>query len=122
MPKLKALTKEDIVAVSDITIEEVKVPEWGGIICLKEMNGLGRDTFEKTVSARTGKSEAFDITGLRTLLLSLVICDAEGNLLFTEADVEALNKKSAKVTSRLFVQAQKMNNIGDEALEQAAKN
>jgi len=123
MTERKFLTKEDIALISDIKVEEVAVPEWGGVICMKEMNGVGRDAFEKEVTARTGKSSSMDCTGLRPLLLSLVLCDSAGTLLYEgDEGIKILNEKSAKVIGRLFDLAQKMNNIGEEALEQAEKN
>jgi len=123
MTERKFLTKEDVASVSDIKVEEIDVPEWGGVVRMKEMNGIGRDAFEKEVTARTDKDSSMDITGLRPLLLSLVLCDSQGVLLYEGAEgVEILNGKSAKVVGRLFEKAQTMNNIGETALEQAEKN
>ena len=123
MPIDNILTKEDIANTGDREMKQVEVEEWGGTVCLKELDGLGRDAFEKDVTARQGENKSFDITGLRTKLLSLVICDIVGELLFAGAEgVEILNGKSAKVIARLFEIAQKMNNIGEEALEEAEKN
>jgi len=123
MPEKKILTKEDIALVSDIKVEEIEVVEWGGVIHMKEMNGVSRDAFEKEVTNRTANSSSMDITGLRPMLLSLVLCDSKGDLLYEGNEgIEILNKKSAKVVGRLFEKAQKMNNIGEAALEQAEKN
>lgn len=123
MPTDKVLTKEDIANTGDRETKVVEVEEWNGRVHLIELDGLGRDAFEKDVTARQGSGESFDIAGLRVKLLSLVLCDENGVLLFEgDEGVELLNKKSAKVLTRLFEIAQKMNNIGEEALEQAEKN
>jgi hypothetical protein len=44
-------------------------------------------------------------------------CDAEGNLIFTEDDLEMLSKKSSKVLEKLAKAAQRLNGIGEDTPE-----
>ena len=92
-----ALSKKAILEAKDIKTKEVEVAEWGGSVCIRVISGADRDVFEQAFSDK--KMEAF-----RTRFLVLTLCDTDGERLFTNDEVEALNKKSSAVINRLFAE------------------
>lgn len=104
------LSKKAILEAKDIKTKEVDVPEWGGAVCIRVISGADRDVFEQAYSEK--KMDAF-----RTRFLVLTICDASGERVFTNDEVEALNKKSSKVLTRLFDEAWEFNAFTPAAVE-----
>lgn len=117
-----ALSKEQILAVRDIKIEELYVPEWDGSIYIKTMTAEERDKFEEAIFIKDGGKRKTDVSGLRAKLCAFVICDEEGNRLFSEAEVEALSKKSAAALTRIFEKAQEISATREDDFEEMAKN
>ena len=110
MEVLVALSKKAILEAKDIKTKEIEVPEWGGAVCIRIISGADRDVFEQAYSEK--KMDAF-----RTRFLVLTICDASGERVFTNDEVEALNKKSSKVLNRLFDEAWEFNAFTPAAVE-----
>ena len=117
-----ALSKEQILAVKDIKIEEFFVPEWDGSIYIKTMTAEERDKFEEAVFNKDNGKRKTDVSGLRAKLCAFVICDAEGQRLFTENEVETLSKKSAAALTRIFEKAQELSATREDDLEEMTKN
>ena len=116
----KSLTAKEILAVSDIQIELVNVPEWDGDVYVKSMTGAERDQYEADMvtSKKAGEERIIDMSDLRAKLCSMTICDENGNRLFTEKDVRKLTEKSAAALQRIFKVAQRLSGIGDEDLKE----
>jgi len=117
-----ALTKEQIVGISDIIIDELYIPEWDGTVYVKTMTAAERDKFEESVYVREGTKRVADYIGMRAKLCSIVLCDEKGNRLFTDKEVEILEKKDAKAILRIFEKATLLSALGREAAEEAKKN
>jgi hypothetical protein len=118
---VSTLKRDDILAVKDIQLEIVSVPEWGGEIYVKGMTGVERDAFEASVVQSRGKGVKMDLSNIRAKLASLTICDENGQRLFTDADVRELGKKSAAALQRVFAMAQKLSGIGDQDMAELAE-
>ena len=112
------LTRAEILAAKDIEIVEIKVPKWGGSIWVKSLSAREREEFEAALFG-TGKLELHNI---RAKMASLAVCDENGNPLFTEEDIEELNKKNTAVLQKIFVKCQELSGIGDKVVEKLAKN
>ena len=121
MPTSKVLTKQDILNAVDFAIQEVDVPEWGGMVRLKSLSGKERDLFEARIGAQSVGNKV-DLKGLRAFLLAMCIVDDKNELVFTVRDVEALNTKSARALNALFEKAQVMNGIGEDAVKELLGN
>jgi hypothetical protein len=93
-----ALTRDQILAANDMRLTEVEVPSWGGTVLVRTMTAGQKDAFE----AQQQKLGPKFAENVRARLVASVVCDAEGNLLFTEADVEALGKKSVAALDLVF--------------------
>ena len=72
------LSKEAILSVEDKIIEEVNVPEWGGLIYLKSITGSQRDKYEAAIVDMKGKDPKIKLEDLKVRLLVLCIVDADG--------------------------------------------
>src|SRR5258706_5508781 len=113
------LTKDQIIAAKDQSIEPADVPEWGGGIFLRVMSGTERDGFETTIIDDQSKVKSENV---RSELLVRCICDDQGARLFADSDAASLGGKSSLVLDRLFTQAQKLNKIRKQDVDELTKN
>ena len=113
------LTKEQILAANDVKRIKINVPEWGGEVYISTMTGTARDEFETGIlsNAKGGK-----VGNARARLAASTITDELGNLLFTANDIESLGLKSQLALDRVVSEAQKLNKLTNDDLEQAEKN
>lgn len=116
-----SLSRDDILKVQDIRIEEVDVPEWGGTVFVKGMTGTERDLFETSIVETKGKNTRVNMRNIRAKLVVHSACDAEGGLLFTIKDVDALGKKSAAALQRVFDKASQLSGISEKDVEELAE-
>jgi hypothetical protein len=114
------LTRDAILSASDLTFEDVDVPEWGGTVRVRMLTGAERDLFESGTVVRRGKRVEMNLVNVRARLVALTAIDEGGQLLFTQADVEALAKKSAAGLNRVFEAARKLNGLTEEDTAEAA--
>lgn len=117
----KILTKDDILSADDRGIEEVSVPEWGGVVYVRSMSGRQKDAFELSCYSDDGKTERKRLTNFRARLLALTICGPDGTLLFSEKDVNDLGQKSVVALDRVLDVAKVLNGITKEAQEELVK-
>lgn len=118
-----SLTKDQIFEANDLQVESVDVPEWGGSVSVRTMTGADRDAFEASMFTlgADGKRTA-DMSNLRAKLVALTVVDDAGNRLFEAGDVDRLATKSAAALERVFLVAQRLNGLGENALDDAVKN
>lgn len=123
----RILTRADILQADDLPRELVEVPEWGGSLYVYSMTGTERDAFEDSTTEirQVGRGKPtvkhrFD--NIRAKMCARCIKDEDGVRLFTEEDVEALGRKSAKALDRVFAVAQRLNGFSQEDLEELAGN
>jgi hypothetical protein len=119
---MKLLSREEILAASDVTTETVNVPEWGGAVLVKALSGAERDRFEASVAERKGKKTRLNMTNVRARLAALAIVDEAGKPLFRPGDVEALGQKSAAGLNRVFDVAMRLAGMRDADLEELTEN
>ena len=103
---MSLLTKAQILQADDLPTEDVQVPEWGGTVRVRTMTGKERDEFESSIvqlkqQGRKTTTER-DLSNARAKLLSRTIVDAQGKLLFTMKDIEALGAKSARALDSIL--------------------
>jgi len=121
-----ALTLQEIMAAQDRTPIEIDVPEWGGAVYVVGMSGDDRDRFDSSWGAKLSASNEdgpIDMAGLRSLVVSKTLCDADGVLLIQrESEVTQLGRKSSAALDKIFSLACKLSGIdlGDD--DDAVKN
>ena len=112
------LTKEQILAMDDMTTKDVEVPKWG-TVRISTMSGAARDRYE---SSCLGKNGTTNFDNIRARLVAACVVDEKGELMFTEKDIIALGKKSGEALGMLFHECEKLNAMTDEDIEELAKN
>ena len=115
------LTKDEILGADDLPFKDVDCPEWKGTVRVRTMTGDERDAFESSLLGPDGKPTR-KLTGLRALLVSLTVTNDKNERLFTEADVEALGRKSSKALNRVFAAAQSLNGLSQADVGELTKN
>lgn len=115
-----ALTRDQILGTKDLPVEEVQVPEWGGSVFVRGMNGTERDAFELSIVDQKQKGKV-NLENVRAKLCALVICDEEGNRIFSDRDVQALAKKSASALSRVFEMAMKLSGMTNNEVKEISE-
>ncbi|OGG44115.1 MAG: hypothetical protein A3F84_27785 [Candidatus Handelsmanbacteria bacterium RIFCSPLOWO2_12_FULL_64_10] len=115
-----------ILGEDDLHFEEVPVPEWpkvGGKVRIRTLSGTERDAFEQACVEKRGKNHDTNLRNIRAKLCSLLIVDpATGQRVFSDADADALGRKSAKALDRVFDAGRKLNGIGEKDVEELAGN
>lgn len=118
-----ALSRDDILAADDLPLEEVEVPEWGGVVYVRSMNGLERDKFDAWMASLSGEGGGAVMSGnLRARMVALCTTDESGNALFTEDDIAALGKKSSAALTRVADAASRLNGMSPDDVEDIAEN
>lgn len=122
----KELTREEILNADDIVISDpIPVPEWSGTVRVRTLENTQREKYVESIRkvVGQGKKQSVEIVLAESgaKLAAQTICDKDGKLLFTEADVKALGKKSARALQRVIDAAAKLNGLDDSA-EEEAKN
>ncbi len=113
----KILSKDDILAAPDLKTERVPVPEWGGDVFIRMMNGNERDAYEEwATQAQTS------LKGIRARIAALCLVGEDGVRLFEDADIDILGKKSASALERVVGAVMKLNAVTKADLEDLAKN
>lgn len=115
------LTRDQILAANDIVTEVVPVPEWGGEVLVRGLTGAERDAFEKNIVEIKGKRTIVK-DNIRAKFVAATVVDEAGHLLFDEADIYPLGKKSAAALDRVFAAAQRLSGLSDSDVEELEKN
>ena len=118
---MTTLTKDDIFKADDLPTEDMDIPEWGGTLTVRTLTGTERDEWESAVSNAT-RGKRTNTRGIKVRLIQLAVLNGDGKLMFTEADLPELNKKSASVIDRVFQVAQHLSGLLPEDVEEMAGN
>lgn len=116
------LTREQILTADDQVVEDVPVPEWGGVVRVRGLTGTQRDRFEGEAVEQRGRKTKLNFENLRARLVSLTVVDGDGKRMFSDADVAALGQKSASALDRVFAVAQRLSGMSDQDVEELTKN
>ena len=125
------LSRDAILAASDIETEDVAVPEWGGSVRVRGMSGKERSEFElslqeplkqsKGAERRYGPKTQTNIRTIREKLCMWCIVDAHGQRLFSDDDLGAIADKSAAALERVVDAAMRLSGMNEEDVEQMAE-
>lgn len=116
----KYLSRDDILSANDIQVEELPVPEWGGIICVKTLTGAERDMLEGELveMGANGRPKAMKLQHVRSTVAWLGICDDQGNRMFTDKkDIDRLDRKSAAALDRVVKRIQELSAMSPADIE-----
>lgn len=113
------LTKSAILGAADLKHEDVDVPQWGGSVRVRVMTGAERDEFRAAIATEDG---SLPVGKFSAALVAATCIDEHGERLFTMADVEALQAKSAASIDGPASAAMRLNGLGGQAVAVAVKN
>lgn len=116
------LSRDVILAVQDVQAEDVEVPEWGGVVRVQGLTGAQRDAYEASMVEGKGKNRTLNLKNIRAKLVALTVVDERGKPLFTDADVQALGRKSGAALDRIFNVAQRLSGLSKEDIDEFAGN
>lgn len=122
MTEKKILSREDILAVKDIKLEEVNIPEWGGSVMVKSLSAAERDEFEESIILERGENQKVNLQNFRAKLVALCIVDAEGKRLFTLDDIQVLGAKSSAALDRIYGVAERLGRFKQKDVDELTKN
>lgn len=110
------LSRDLILGAQDIKRKVVDVPEWGGKVLIQSFNGLVRNQWLQSIDGKEGDG----FTNERLIIASVI--DEDGNLIFSDSDIEQLKQKSARAIGRIANEISKLNGLTADAVEDAEKN
>jgi hypothetical protein len=116
------LTAQQILQVDDRDYEDVSCPEWGGVVRIRSLTGAEYDDFQESIMKGRGQNKDVRFRNMRVKLIQRCAVDGNGALLFSEDDINRLNKKNSKPIDRLFDACQKIIGMSDEDAEEMVKD
>jgi hypothetical protein len=120
--KAKTLSRNDFL---NLNTELVEVPELGGNVYVKELNGLSLLKFRDKVAELEKISpevNTYNSTKLMALLVSLTACDENGNPIFTEDDANKLVDINLLVLRRLSEKAMDVSGVPNAIISEVSSN
>ena len=125
------LSRDDILKPRDLKVEEVDVPEWGGIVRVRELTGEAMNAFQASLVRTRPNGQPFrdkdgtpivDVTNRTAKLIVWSVIDDEGNPLLSLADVEALGRESNAALERIADAAERLSGFNETGIEDAEGN
>ena len=113
-----ALSRTSIFASSVNAIRRVDTPELGGPVYVRSVRASEFNAM-RAMSMSNGQVKEDEIMAR---LVTLTACDAQGKRLFRDDDHQRVNALPLAPVFRIFRAAMELNNIGNEDIEEIAKN
>lgn len=121
-PQFRLLNRDEILQADDFEYRLVDVPEWAAgdpnaRVRVRSLAGEERDQLEARMVKFKGQEAEVNTDAFRNFragLVAMSIIDGDGNRLFTDADVEALGRKSSKALQRVFNVCQELSAFSEE--------
>jgi hypothetical protein len=128
------LTRQQVIAAQDLKSIDVPVPEWGEgaevrmrLLNARERNEIESRMFKEEITKdESGENVVRRVVdpavNMRVLLVGSVLINEDGSRMFSDDELNMLDSKAAAVINRLFNEAQKINAMANQSLEEAEKN
>lgn len=118
----QCLTEDQVLAADDRCIERVEVPEWGGVLYARVVEGAELDAFQQSLHKGQGKDQWLDMANFRARFVQLVACDKHRKPVFSVARTVELGKKSARALDRVFTVGQRINGLTEAEMKDIRGN
>lgn len=76
------MNRDELLAVPDLVVEIVQVPEWKCELRVRGLTGTERDQFEQSSYVRKGKSYDLNLKNVRARLVRLCVVDDNNQPIF----------------------------------------
>lgn len=116
------LSRTDILAYKDLRREPVWIPEWDGHVYVRMLTAKERDEIQAIWNKGTDEEKDTILPEFRYTVIRMTAVDEEGDPLFTKADVEELEKKSAVALERILDAALAISKMKRDSLEKEVGN
>lgn len=117
------LSKDEILGMDDIPMEEVVVPEWKNrkvLVC--GLTAAAKNAYEASLIEIKGASRKIRLENATAKLLVRTLVNRQRQSIFTESDIERLGTKSASALERLAKVSQRLSAMQQEDVEALIKN
>lgn len=119
------LSADQILDAKDLPCEDVEVPEWGGTVRVRGLDGAERDKFEARFVGDDGKAstkgKALEL--YRARLVAACVVDEQGKRLFQgDAVVRRLGEKSAVALQRVCDVAMRLSGMSEDDQKELTGN
>ena len=117
------LSKDEILGMDDIPMEEVVVPEWKNrkvLIC--GLTAAGKNAYQASLLEIKGNSRKVRMENALAKLLVRTIVNRQRQPIFTETDIERLGSKSAAALERLATVANRLSGMDEKENAELVKN
>lgn len=112
------LSRDAILGAVDTEYQTVDVPEWGGQVRVRSISAAERERLMKLSVVTEGRgakqTQRFDMPTFRVKLAALSMVDDDGRRLFTDDDMAALGRKSARALERVSDVALDLAGVQDD--------
>lgn len=116
------LSRDAILQADDLPRELVAMPEWGGSVYVRGLNGSERDRLEASLTTQKGKDPQELYRDFSARLVAMCVVDEAGKSLLQEGDVPLLGRKSAVTLRRIVEVAQRLSGVSEADVKELTKN
>lgn len=116
----KALTLNEILALDDLPVQAVEVPQWNGHVLLRTLRADERAELERKFSKRKPSE---DPLGFRKALIQATAMTPDGaSLVANEEQAAALMAKNSEAVETIFEKALEINGFRKKDITELEKN
>lgn len=117
-----ALTREEILAADDLPTWTLAVPEWGGEVRMRALNGAQYEEVELRLHRFKSSPTGEGWRGMKLLVARYSMVSESGDPLFDTKTIDQLSTKNAAALERVFKSAMAGNGMLKEDVEKLEKN
>jgi len=120
------LTKEQILGINDIAVKEIQVPKWNGTLFIRQLSRGQQDAYLKRQFGKMGLKQQGRTQGIESnvelfghdaWLFAQGVCDENGQRLFADKDVVALEEKNGEVIGFVASKIVEFSGMGSDVKE-----
>jgi hypothetical protein len=121
MAGVAMLTKEQILAAQSWKVETLHIPGLG-VVGIRALTGAELGKYQARRISIVGNEQHYNLEGAAVELVTMCLCDLDGNRLFTDRETNEVGKLPADIIRRIADAATDLNGLSENAVEDAEKN
>lgn len=117
------LTREEILGMEDILVEEVTIPQWKNrTVMVCGLTAAAKNQYQQSLVEMRGTSQKLRLENSTAKLVALTVVNKERQRIFTERDIEKLGTKSAAALELIVEVANRLSGMTKKEVEDLVKN